>query len=541
MSRSSDSSDDYYFPKRRAFNPQPHYVTILKSDTGFGFNVKGQIGEGGQLRSINGELYAPLQHVSAVLKNGAAEKAGLMKGDRILQVNGISVEGATHKQVVQLIKDGGDKLSLVVISVDAVEAERFDGDSLEDCDSKCRHDYSEKRSLPVTIPSYQTVSANGSKFVVYNIHMAGRHLGSRRYSEFVHLHNALKREFIDFDFPKLPHKWPFGLSEQQLDSRRRGLEIYLEKICAVRVIADSETIQEFLMEDSSSASSTIEVNIRVLLPDGASLNFDIKRHCNAKNLYCLDVLQLAAKRLKMSPEVSECCGLFEMIEGNLDDLTNAVCLCNVVERKLADDEYPHALYIQNYTSAAPSCITVRKWLFSIDKEIDLCKRSLLFKHFCFWQAVSDVNVGLIEAREKLYQLKALQSIDRCDEYLDMVRKLKGYGITTFPFCPCNTHKVGNAALTLDYNQLTLRACTPEGSLLDDVLTLVWDDISAFELLEENVFFFEYSHKQKKSKIVKLTSPFALYMKFCFERIAYERKNFGNLSYTEETSESITKD
>lgn len=42
--------------------------------------------EGGQLRSINGELYAPLQHVSAVLRGGAAAKAGLLKGDRILQV-----------------------------------------------------------------------------------------------------------------------------------------------------------------------------------------------------------------------------------------------------------------------------------------------------------------------------------------------------------------------------------------------------------------------------------------------------------------------
>lgn len=64
----------------------PRCVTIYKSDTGFGFNVRGQISEGGQLRSINGELYAPLQHVSAVLENGAAEKAGIKKGDRILEV-----------------------------------------------------------------------------------------------------------------------------------------------------------------------------------------------------------------------------------------------------------------------------------------------------------------------------------------------------------------------------------------------------------------------------------------------------------------------
>jgi len=64
----------------------PRVVYITKSDTGFGFNVRGQVSEGGQLRSINGELYAPMQHVSAVLEGGAAQKAGVRRGDRILEV-----------------------------------------------------------------------------------------------------------------------------------------------------------------------------------------------------------------------------------------------------------------------------------------------------------------------------------------------------------------------------------------------------------------------------------------------------------------------
>ena len=64
----------------------PRIVTISKTETGFGFNVRGQVSEGGQLKSINGELYAPMQHVSAVLEGGAAQRAGIMKGDRILEV-----------------------------------------------------------------------------------------------------------------------------------------------------------------------------------------------------------------------------------------------------------------------------------------------------------------------------------------------------------------------------------------------------------------------------------------------------------------------
>lgn len=64
----------------------PRIVRIVKSESGYGFNVRGQVSEGGQLRSINGELYAPLQHVSAVLPGGAADRAGIVKGDRILEV-----------------------------------------------------------------------------------------------------------------------------------------------------------------------------------------------------------------------------------------------------------------------------------------------------------------------------------------------------------------------------------------------------------------------------------------------------------------------
>lgn len=52
----------------------------------------------------------------------------------------------------------------------------------------------------------------------------------------------------------------YSLSEQQLDSRRRGLELYLEKVCAVRVIAESEIMQDFLAD-----SGNIQVIILFLI------------------------------------------------------------------------------------------------------------------------------------------------------------------------------------------------------------------------------------------------------------------------------------
>lgn len=85
MAESDDSTASS--PECREENQNgPRVVTISKTDTGFGFNVRGQVSEGGVLKSINGTLYAPLQHVSAVLEGGAAQRAGIRKGDRILEV-----------------------------------------------------------------------------------------------------------------------------------------------------------------------------------------------------------------------------------------------------------------------------------------------------------------------------------------------------------------------------------------------------------------------------------------------------------------------
>lgn len=68
-------------------------------------------------------------------------------------------------------------------------------------------------------------------------------------------HNMVRFHFAEelFHF-----NWFLRLSEQQLDARRRGLEQYLEKVCAVRVIAESDIVQEFLTDcdDDQVTTST---------------------------------------------------------------------------------------------------------------------------------------------------------------------------------------------------------------------------------------------------------------------------------------------
>ena len=78
----TDRTDYRFEEEERA----PKTVTVMKTEHGFGFNVRGQVAEGGQLKSIGGQLYAPMQYISAIMKEGPAEKAGLKIGDRIIDV-----------------------------------------------------------------------------------------------------------------------------------------------------------------------------------------------------------------------------------------------------------------------------------------------------------------------------------------------------------------------------------------------------------------------------------------------------------------------
>lgn len=74
----------------------------------------------------------------------------------------MSVEGATHKQVVDLIRAGEKELVLAVLSVPAQEAEGLEGGE----DVQPNYDYSDKQAVPISIPTYKHVEQHSERFVV---------------------------------------------------------------------------------------------------------------------------------------------------------------------------------------------------------------------------------------------------------------------------------------------------------------------------------------------------------------------------------------
>lgn len=112
-----------------SLDPTTRLVSFTRGPGGFGFKIKGLVhGDTSMevvMQVINGRFYAPLQYVSGVDKGGVADLAGLKLHDRILEVNEQDVQGATHTRVVNIIKYGGDAVSLKVFSISAEEAGRL--------------------------------------------------------------------------------------------------------------------------------------------------------------------------------------------------------------------------------------------------------------------------------------------------------------------------------------------------------------------------------------------------------------------------------
>ncbi|KAM9237371.1 tyrosine-protein phosphatase non-receptor type 13 isoform 2-T2 [Dugong dugon] len=81
-------------------------VELTKNDNSLGISVTGGVNTSVR----HGGIY-----VKAVIPNGAAESDGrIHKGDRVLAVNGVSLEGATHKQAVETLRNTGQVVHLLL-------------------------------------------------------------------------------------------------------------------------------------------------------------------------------------------------------------------------------------------------------------------------------------------------------------------------------------------------------------------------------------------------------------------------------------------
>ncbi|XP_026858485.2 Na(+)/H(+) exchange regulatory cofactor NHE-RF1a [Electrophorus electricus] len=84
---------------------RPRLCHMKKGAMGYGFN-------------LHSEKSKPGQCIRAVDEGSPAEQSGLRPQDKVVEVNGVSVLGMQHSDVVAAIKAGGDELRMLVVDPD---------------------------------------------------------------------------------------------------------------------------------------------------------------------------------------------------------------------------------------------------------------------------------------------------------------------------------------------------------------------------------------------------------------------------------------
>lgn len=111
--------------------------------------------------------------------------------------------------------------------------------------------------LHTPILGYETMEAR-SKFTVYKIHVEKTAsefpptswFVFRRYSDFVHLNDKLRILFPAFQLALPPKRWlRDNFDKDFLDSRRLGLQLFLDNITGHRDICNSEPVRDFFCTD----------------------------------------------------------------------------------------------------------------------------------------------------------------------------------------------------------------------------------------------------------------------------------------------------
>ena len=99
---------DKSLPPQPVMNGTPAVIELKRGEHGLGFSIVGGFG------SPHGDM--PV-YVKTVFDTGAAaEHGGLKRGDQILSVNGISLEGLTHLEAVNILKNCEGTVTLHIIS-----------------------------------------------------------------------------------------------------------------------------------------------------------------------------------------------------------------------------------------------------------------------------------------------------------------------------------------------------------------------------------------------------------------------------------------
>ncbi|NXJ00051.1 NHRF3 protein, partial [Psophia crepitans] len=118
-----------------AFQPRECHVTKQPQNS-YGFYLRIE-------KDTTGHL------IRNVEKDSPAEKAGLKDGDRVLRVNGVFVDKEEHAQVVEIVKNSGNSVVLLVLDDASYQKAEKEGVNLEELGQKVSRGQQQEQQSPL--------------------------------------------------------------------------------------------------------------------------------------------------------------------------------------------------------------------------------------------------------------------------------------------------------------------------------------------------------------------------------------------------------
>ena len=129
-----------------------------------------------------------------------------------------------------------------------------------------------------------------------------------------------------------------------------------------------------------------------MLPRSTIITVKVRRNASSGDVY-----RMVSQAAGIRPENQEFFSLYEIVEHTFGELklysvqssvllpsslllqkstsglvSRVIMMQNDIrtlsERKVQPNEYPHSLYIANYSTAAATCLVVKRWLFDLETE-----------------------------------------------------------------------------------------------------------------------------------------------------------------------------
>ncbi|SPP85650.1 sorting nexin-17 [Drosophila guanche] len=276
-----------------------------------------------------------------------------------------------------------------------------------------------------SIPDTQELGS--PTYTVYNIHINGSYHCFLRYKQLHSLNEQMRRHCSSLSLPPFPPKRFLPLTNGQLETRRSGLEQYLQIIGQDARIARLPFLQQFFqraqldtaLAEGNVASDSEEKQLEVEVytnPNGAQLPINCNVQQNASLL-----LKSVCRELKLPEELMKLFCLYLMRKKRESDEL-------VLVRRLMDFESPYITQLH----AQPCELLLRTcyWDSSWDAKLYGNKVAL---NLLYNQTVADVSREwvVICSPGLGRQLSHLQMQGRCLEYMNVVRDLPSYGCLQF--------------------------------------------------------------------------------------------------------------